>query len=43
MKLETDGVGGERATGKPRPFDRAFALFDPYVDGPLLASCWAVL
>jgi hypothetical protein len=26
MKLETDGVGGERATGKPRPFDRAFAL-----------------
>src|SRR4030081_2809435 len=29
MKLETDGVGGERATGKPRPLDRAFALFDP--------------
>jgi hypothetical protein len=22
VKLETDGVGGERATGKPRPFDR---------------------
>ena len=30
-------VGGERATSKPRPFDRALALLDPYVDGPLLA------
>jgi hypothetical protein len=29
MKLKADGIGGERAAGKPRPFDRALALLDP--------------
>ena len=29
MKLKTNRVGGERATGQPRPFDRSLALFDP--------------
>ena len=29
MKLKADGVCGEGATGKTRPFDRALALFDP--------------
>ena len=29
VKLETDGVGGERAARQPRPPDRALALFDP--------------
>lgn len=29
VKLETDGVGGERTARQSRPFDRAFALLDP--------------
>lgn len=29
MKPEANRVGGEGPTGKPRPFDRALALFDP--------------
>jgi putative transposase len=29
MKLKPDGVGGEGAAGKPRPFDCALALLDP--------------
>ena len=33
MKLKPDGVGGERAAGKPRPSDRALALFDPLFAG----------
>ena len=37
MKLEADGVGGQGTARQPGPFDRALALFDPYVDGPLLA------
>ena len=28
-KLKANRVGGVRAAGNPRPFDRAFALFDP--------------
>jgi hypothetical protein len=42
MKLKANRVGGEGTAGQPRPFDRAFSFLDPYVDGPLLASCWAV-
>lgn len=29
VKLEANRIGGEGPTGKPRPFDRALALFDP--------------
>ena len=43
VKLETDSIGGEGTARQARPLDRPFALLDPYVDGPLLASCWAVL
>lgn len=33
MKLETDGVGSERAARWPRPFDRALAFLDPLFAG----------
>ena len=37
VKLEPDGVAGERPTGQPRPLDRALALFD------LLLACAALV
>lgn len=33
MKLELDGIGGERPVGQPYPLDRAFTFFD------LLLAC----
>jgi hypothetical protein len=44
MKLKTDSVCGERPTREPRPFDRAFALFDVLLGGPtLIVECDDVL
>jgi len=36
MKLQTNGVCVERATRKPRPFDRTLAFFDPLLRGATL-------
>ena len=33
VKLKANGVGGERTAGKPRPSNRALALFDPLFAG----------
>src|ERR1700722_2269873 len=34
MKLEPDGVGGERPARQPRPLGRAFTFFDPLLAHP---------
>jgi hypothetical protein len=36
MKLEPDGVGGERPARQPCPLDRAFTFFDPLLARPAL-------
>ena len=36
MKLEATSVGGEGTARQPRPFDRAFAFFDPLLAGAAL-------